>query len=71
MPQGRTSRSWTGLLAGWTSVALVLGVAGPVQAASGADDPTRYVYPTAPRGPVVDDYFGTAVADPYRWLEDP
>jgi len=71
VPQGRTSRSWTGLLAGWTSVALVLGAAGPVQAASGADDPTRYVYPTAPRGPVVDDYFGTAVADPYRWLEDP
>jgi len=26
-------------------------------------------YPAAPRGPVVDDYFGTRVADPYRWFE--
>ena len=27
-------------------------------------------YPPAPREPVVDEYFGTRVADPYRWLED-
>jgi prolyl oligopeptidase len=27
-------------------------------------------YPEAKKGDVVDNYFGTEVADPYRWLED-
>ena len=27
-------------------------------------------YPETERGNVTDNYFGTEVADPYRWLED-
>ena len=37
---------------------------------NGKTQDTRIVYPNAKRGNVVDDYFGTKVADPYRWLED-
>ncbi|HEX3467598.1 MAG TPA: prolyl oligopeptidase family serine peptidase [Candidatus Elarobacter sp.] len=30
----------------------------------------KLAYPSAPRGTVTDNYFGTVVADPYRWMED-
>ncbi|MDB5281699.1 MAG: serine protease, family peptidase [Bacteroidota bacterium] len=30
----------------------------------------KIVYPATQKGTQVDDYFGTKVADPYRWLED-
>ncbi len=33
-----------------------------------ADAPLKY--PETRRGEQVDDYHGTKVADPYRWLED-
>ena len=31
---------------------------------------TQMNYPPAPRGTVTDTYFGTVVADPYRWMEE-
>ena len=37
--------------------------------APSSSDP-KIVYPESKKGDVVDDYFGTKVADPYRWLED-
>jgi prolyl oligopeptidase len=35
-----------------------------------AADAQRLQYPESRRGDQVDTYFGTAVPDPYRWLED-
>lgn len=40
-------------------------LASPVLAAD-----MRLAYPAAPRGTVTDSYFGTVVADPYRWMEN-
>ncbi len=47
------------------TVAALLLAASPVLAAA-----AQFAYPPAPRGPVVDTFFGTPVADPYRWMED-
>ena len=37
--------------------------------AEAADWP-RIMYPPTRKEDVADDYFGTKIADPYRWLED-
>ena len=41
-----------------------------VVASAGSSTEAKLSYPPAPRNTVTDDYFGTTVADPYRWLED-
>ncbi len=38
-------------------------------APGGATGSPSIVYPETKKGATVDDYFGTRVADPYRWLE--
>ena len=38
--------------------------------AGGAAAQSKISYPKAKTVDTVDDYFGTKVADPYRWLED-
>jgi len=39
-------------------------------ALTACSNPPKYRYPETLKGAQVDDYHGTQVADPYRWLED-
>src|SRR5690349_1567745 len=54
--------------------ALVLSLAAVAPYLTRADDTkngkSKIAYPETKKVDVVDDYFGTKVADPYRWLED-
>jgi len=44
------------------AMAVLISCKGPVN--------KKIIYPETKKGEVVDSYFGTSVADPYRWLED-
>ena len=51
------------------AAALLLSCAGPAPAPKRTMT-TRLAYPATAKQDTVDDYHGTKVADPYRWLED-
>ena len=57
-------------LAALALVAMSLSTPLRLASAQGGDGAGRLAYPETKKGEVVDDYFGTKVADPYRWLED-
>ena len=50
-------------VAGW----LALGV---LRASAQVQQGGKLAYPASKAGSVVDHYFGTTIADPYRWMED-
>lgn len=55
------------------SALIICAAAAAAMACAGCDNSMKIKhlpYPQAERTDVTDDYFGTVVADPYRWLED-
>lgn len=51
------------------AASVCVGLASTNLSAQDAELKTKYEYPKAPVCEQVDEYFGTKVADPYRWME--
>ncbi|HXZ28460.1 MAG TPA: S9 family peptidase, partial [Terriglobales bacterium] len=49
---------------------LCVGMVSAQMQPAAASAPAKITYPQTKTGDTVDDYFGTKVTDPYRWLED-
>src|SRR5208283_1675075 len=49
------------------ALCILLGTSQFVEGASGS---TNLVYPKTKKVEQIDNYFGTQISDPYRWLED-
>ena len=68
----RQNSSSTGLIRSLFLVFAVCLAAGLIAAAvTNTAAAKKYKYPKARKADVVENYHGTQVADPYRWLEDP
>src|SRR5207237_5845047 len=78
-PPGAVMKKMKSLVSGLCVVlvfgALALGLCSSYARAQAKSDSSaasvpRFQYPAARKGDTIDDYHGTRVADPYRWLED-
>ena len=52
------------------AVAVLASLGAHAQAQTCPDYGTALTYPVTKKGPQTDNYHGTTIADPYRWLED-
>jgi prolyl oligopeptidase len=54
----------------WAMAAVIATLVAALVSTTHAEEPKKLNYPDTKKGDVTDDYHGTKVADPYRWLED-